>query len=156
MVNIKNLKKKRSPSEARENAKTTPWTKIKAEYLQGVTPQMLAKKYKLTEKQVSDKAYREKWKDEKAKINEKTRENLQDKIQSLTNNALEVLCEVMNHPDTEDKDKVSAAKAILDISGLKSIKQEIKADVNAEMKAPKWDKEMAKQVMNDIRELVGE
>ncbi len=136
--------------------KTTPWTKIKAEYLQGVTPQMLAKKYKLTEKQISDKAYRDKWKDEKAKIYEKTRKNIQDKIQALSNNALEVLSEVMNDPEAENKDKVSAARAILDVSGLKSVKQEITADVKSEVKPPKWDKEMAKQVMNDIRELVDE
>lgn len=106
-------------------AKTTPWTKIKAEYLQGVTPQMLAKKYKLTAKQVSNKAYAENWADENKKIQENLRQNVQDKIQALSNNALEVLSEVMNDPETENKDKVSAARAILDVSGLKSVKQEV-------------------------------
>lgn len=137
-------------------AKTTPWTKIKAEYLQGVTPQMLAKKYKLTAKQVSDKATKEKWTFEKSEICVNIRENIQDKIQGLTNNALKVLNEVMNAPESKHADKVAAARAILDVSGLKSVKQEIKADVNAEVQPPKWDKEMAKQVMNDIRELVDE
>ncbi len=106
-------------------AKMTPWTKIKAEYLQGVTPQMLAKKYKLTAKQVSDKATKDKWTIEKSEICANIRENIQDKIQALSNNALEVLSEVMNDPETEYKDKVSAARAILDVSGLKSVKQEI-------------------------------
>lgn len=105
--------------------KTIPWTRIKAEYLQGVTPQGLAKKYKLTVKQLSDKAYRDKWKDERAKIYEKTRENIQDKIQKYSNEAIEVLREVMKAPESKNLDKVSAAKALLDISGLKSSKQEI-------------------------------
>ncbi len=137
-------------------AKTTPWTKIKAEYLQGATPQMLAKKYKLTAKQVSNKAYAENWADENKKIQENLRQNIQDKIQALSNNALEVLSKVMNNPLAENKDKVSAARAILDVSGLKSVKQEITADVKSEVKPPKWDKELAKQVMKDIRELVDE
>ena len=137
-------------------AKTTPWTKIKAEYLQGVTPQMLAKKYKLTAKQVSNKAYAENWANENKKIQENLRQNVQDKIQALSNNALEVLSEVMNDPETENKDKVSAARAILDVSGLKSVKQEITADVKSEVRPPQWNKEVAKQVMKDIKELVDE
>jgi len=136
--------------------KLTPWTKIKAEYLQGVTPQSLAKKYKLTAKQVSNKAYAENWADENKKIQENLRQNVEDKIKTLSNNALEVLSEVMNDPEAENKDKVSAARAILDVSGLKSVKQEVTADVKSEVKAPKWDKKMAKQVMKDIRELVDE
>lgn len=137
-------------------AKTTPWTKIKAEYLQGATPKELAKKYKLTAKQVSNRATREKWTNENEQIRANVSKNIQSKIQQLSNNALEVLSEVMNHPDTEDKDKVSAARAILDVSGLKSIKQEIKADVKSELSTPKWNKEMSKQVMKDFRELVDE
>ncbi len=115
-------------------AKTTPWTKIKAEYLQGATPKELAKKYKLTPQQVSNKVKREKWKLKKDQISHKTTENIQTKIESLSNNALDVLCDIMNHPDSEDKDKVSAARAILDVSGLKSVKQEIKADVESVVK----------------------
>lgn len=87
--------------------KTIPWLKLKAEYLQGVTPQMLAKKYKLTSKQIRDKANRGNWANEKATIRDKTRQNLQNKIDVLSNNALEVLSEVMNNLETENKDKVS-------------------------------------------------
>lgn len=112
--------------------KTTPWIKIKAEYLQGATPKELADKYKIKAKTISDKANRENWVSEKAKISEKIRENMQDKIQTYSNEAIEVLREVMNGYATDNKDKVSAAKAILDLSGLKSSKQEtqIKGDVN--------------------------
>ena len=136
--------------------KTIPWLKLKAEYLQGVTPQMLAKKYKLTSKQIRDKANRGNWANEKATIRDKTRQNLQNKIDVLSNNALEVLSEVMNNLETENKDKVSAARAILDVSGLKSVKQEITADVKSEVRPPQWNKEVAKQVMKDIKELIDE
>lgn len=137
-------------------AKTTPWTKIKAEYLQGATPKELAKKYSLTSQQISNKVKRDKWKLEKDQISHKTTENIQDKIQALSNNALDVLCKVMNDPLAENKDKVSAARAILDVSGLKSVKQEITADVKSEVRPPQWNKEVAKQVMKDIKELVDE
>lgn len=137
-------------------AKTTPWTKIKAEYLQGATPKELAKKYSLTSQQISNKVKRDKWKLEKDQISHKTTKNVQDKIEALSNNALEVLSEVMNNPETENKDKVSAARAILDVSGLKSVKQEITADVKSEVRPPQWNKEIAKQVMKDIKELVDE
>lgn len=48
--------------------KTTPWTKIKAEYLSGVAPKELADKYGLKSKQISDKANKDKWVVEKAEI----------------------------------------------------------------------------------------
>ena len=46
-------------------AKTTPWNKIKKEYLDGVTPKELAIKYKIKARSISDKAYEEDWKEEK-------------------------------------------------------------------------------------------
>lgn len=107
---------------------TTPWNEIKAEYLQGATPKELAQKYNLTAEQVSNKVKRDKWKIEKVQISQKTTENIQEKIKGLTNTALEALLEVINDPDCENKDKVSAARAILDISGLKCSKQEISAN----------------------------
>lgn len=104
---------------------TTPWNKIKAEYLQGGTPKELAQKYNITAKQVSDKASKEKWVNEKALICENILENTKNKISNLTNLALEALETVINDPYCKNADKVSASKAILDISGLKSSKQEI-------------------------------
>lgn len=106
-------------------AKTTPWNKIKADYLNGVTPKELAEKYKLTPKQIHDKASKENWTTEKSRICENVRENVQERIKDLTNLALETLCNVINDPESDNKDKVSASKAILDVSGLKSSKQEL-------------------------------
>lgn len=108
-----------------KKVKTIPWVKIKAEYLQGVTPKELAIKYKITAKQVTNKANRDKWAKEKERIQDKARENVQEKIKDLTNLALEALVEVINDIECENRDKISAAKAILDISGLKSLRQDL-------------------------------
>ena len=105
--------------------KTTPWNKIKAEYLQGVTPKELAEKYKLKPRSISDKAYNENWNEEKARICENIREITQERIKELTNLAIDTLCEVVNDSKCEKNTKVQAAKALLDISGLKNSKQVI-------------------------------
>lgn len=105
--------------------KTTPWNKIKSEYLQGVTPKELALKYKLNAKTIHEKASKESWVDEKASICKNVQEITQERIAGLTNLALDTLCEVINDSECKKDTKVQAAKALLDISGLKNSKQVI-------------------------------
>lgn len=106
-------------------AKTTPWNKIKKEYLDGVAPKELAVKYKIKARSISDKAYEEDWKEEKTRISENVRDDVQSRIKELTNLALDTLKDVINDPEAKPSDKVSASKALLDVSGLKSVKQEV-------------------------------
>lgn len=106
-------------------AKTTAWNKIKADYLNGVTPKELASKYKVVAKQIHEKASKENWTVEKARICKNLQENVQERIKTLTNLALDTLCEVIKAEDSKYQDKVSASKAILDISGLKTQKHEV-------------------------------
>lgn len=106
-------------------AKATPWIKIKAEYLQGITPKELAEKYNLTAKQISDKANEDKWVGEKAEISENIRNDVEARIKKLTNEALMALEKVIKNTKAKDADKISASKAILDISGLKISKREL-------------------------------
>lgn len=106
-------------------AKTTAWNKIKADYLNGVTPKELAEKYKLPVEKIYYKIDNDSWAKEKTKINENIRSDVQERIKELTDLALETLCNVINDPESDNKDKVSASKAILDVSGLKSLKQEV-------------------------------
>lgn len=106
-------------------AKATPWNKIKADYLNGVAPKELAEKYKIPAKSIHEKASKESWVDEKASISKNLQEDVQTKIKELSNLALDTLKEVINSPESDNKDKVSAARAILDVSGLKSLKQEV-------------------------------
>ena len=103
----------------------TAWNKVKKEYLEGVTPKELAKKYKTTAKTISDKAYEEDWKEEKTKISENIRENVQERIQKLTNKSLDALESIIEDRNAKDSDVVSAARAILDLSGLKSSNQNV-------------------------------
>ena len=105
--------------------KTTPWNKIKVDYLNGVTPKELAEKYKIDINKLYYKIDNDSWAKEKTKINENIRNDVQERIKELTDLALETLCEVIKAGDSKYQDKVSASKAILDVSGLKSLKQEV-------------------------------
>lgn len=105
--------------------KVTPWLEIKADYLQGVTPKELAEKYKITAKTIHEKASKEGWTAEKTSICKNLQDDVQARIKELTNLALETLAEVISDPESKNMDKVSASKAILDVSGLKSLKQEV-------------------------------
>ena len=106
-------------------AKATPWNKIKADYLNGVTPKDLAEKYKISIDKLYNKIDNDSWAKAKTEINENIRNDVQERIKELTNLALETLCEVIKAGDSKYQDKVSASKAILDVSGLKSLKQEV-------------------------------
>jgi replicative superfamily II helicase len=106
-------------------AKGVPWNNIKADYLNGVTPKELAEKYKIDINKLYKKIENDKWAVELREIKGKIGNDVQERIKELTNLALETLCEVINDPETSSRDKVSASKAILDVSGLKTLKQEV-------------------------------
>ena len=109
----------------KKNYKGIPWMKIKAEYLQGVTPKELAQKYHTTSKVIRDKANQGNWYRQKSTISDNIQQKTENKIQNLTDKALNALEQVIDDTMADYKDKVSAAKAILDISGLKSSKQDL-------------------------------
>lgn len=107
-----------------------PWAKVKKDYLEGVTPKEIALKYGTTAKTVTDKACKEKWTSEKSIIYENVLQNVQDRIQNITNKALTTLEEIIENDTAKDADRVAASRAVLDISGLKTQKQEISGDMN--------------------------
>lgn len=106
-------------------AKTIEWNKIKKDYLNGVTPKELAEKHKVDIEKIYKKIENDKWAAELREIKAKIGNEVQERIKELTNLALETLCNVINDPESKSMDKVSASKAILDVSGLKSIKQDV-------------------------------
>lgn len=106
-------------------AKCTQWNKIKADYLNGVTPKELAEKYDLDINKIYKKIENDKWASELREIKGKIGNDVQELIKELTNIALATLLKVIQDPESDNKDKVSASKAILDVSGLKSLKQDI-------------------------------
>lgn len=135
-------------------AKCTPWNKIKKEYLEGAKPRDLALKYKVKAKTISNTANKEKWTIEKGKISENLSKKIEDRIEGLTNKAFNALEQVLDDKNAEYKDKVSAAKAIIDVSGLKKDKKELTGDLNVQkvFVTPEMHQatlEHIKQVIND-------
>lgn len=102
-----------------KSKKDIPWTEIKAEYLNGVTPKELAIKYNFDKKELYKKVQNEKWAQELKKIKVNVGNSIQDRIKSLTDLALEKLQGVLSDEKASNSDKISAAKVIVDISGLK-------------------------------------
>jgi Mor family transcriptional regulator len=109
-------------------SKAIAWNKIKADYLNGVTPKELANKYKIDITKIYNKIDNDSWAKEKTEINENIRNDVQERIKELTNLALETLSEVIKANDSKYQDKVSASKAILDVSGLKAMKIDAQID----------------------------
>ena len=105
--------------------KPIPWLEIKTEYLKGCSPKELALKYSVTSKAIREKASKENWVDEKATIFNNLQQSVENYIKELSKKALKQLETVIDDTEAEYKDKVSASRAILDVSGLKSSKQEI-------------------------------
>lgn len=101
------------------------WLNIKAEYLQGVTPKELAEKYNVAAKTIHEKASKEGWVIEKTSISKNLQEKTEEQIKAITQLALRRLEGVLNDENIKTNDLVSAIGKALDISGLKSFKQEI-------------------------------
>ena len=112
--------------------KPIPWLEIKTEYLKGCSPKELALKYSVTSKAIREKASKENWVDEKATIFNNLQQSIENYIKELSKKALKQLETVIDDTEAEYKDKVSASRAILDVSGLKSSKQEITGNVGVE------------------------
>ena len=102
-----------------QKPKLTPWNKIKKLYLEGVSPKELEAMYGYPAKDIGDKASKEGWTAKKREIAGKVEQTVQDRIVGLTTKALNVLETVLNDSD-DDKDKIAAARAVIDVSGLKS------------------------------------
>ena len=106
-------------------SKTTPWNKIKAEYLKGSSPKELAQKYSLKPKAISNKATIEKWAGQRKQIKANISKNIEEEINDGAKEAINLLRQVINSLDEETKDRISAAKGLLDVSGLKTQKHEV-------------------------------
>jgi hypothetical protein len=91
------------------------WKLIKEKYISGEKPSNIAKEFKIRAGAISERASREEWTQEKAKECKKNARNYKEKVQEITNLALEALERKLNQEDPETQ----AIKAALDISGLK-------------------------------------
>lgn len=99
--------------------KPIPWLKIKKEYLEGIKPCILAKKYNTTSNTIRSKACKENWSEKKTTISNNVQQKVEDRINGLTNKAFNALEQVLDDPNAKHQDKVAAARAVIDVSGLK-------------------------------------
>ena len=72
-------------------SKTTPWNKIKAEYLKGSSPKELAQKYSLKPKAISNKATIEKWAGQRKQIKANVSKNIEEEINDGAKEAINLL-----------------------------------------------------------------
>ena len=108
----------------------TEWLKVQKDYIQGVLPKELAEKYNTPVEAIYEKARKQNWKSKKDKLSQNIDQQLQDKIKVYSDEALKVLFDIIGEEDTRKSDKIAAARAILDVSGLKAIKTDSKIELS--------------------------
>ena len=132
----------------------TQWNKIKIEYLEGTPPKEIAKKYKIKAKAIHEKASRENWTKEKTSIYKNLQEATENKIKNLTNKALNTLEDVLEDPEAGTQNKINAAKAVLDISGLKTQKNELSGGL--EVQKVFVTPEMTEKTLEHIKKVIND
>lgn len=105
--------------------KDVPWLEIKTEFMKQIPPRDLAIKYKIPAQVISRKATKEKWVEERARMSENVRESIEQNIKDGAEESITYLRSVVKDENIEPKDRISAAKGLLDVSGLKSSKTEL-------------------------------
>jgi len=100
--------------------KARPWHKVKADYLLGYTPKELEEKYCIPREQIYNKGFKYKWTNEKAQQTEVILHNHKVKIDGILIKSLNNLERIIT-TSTNDRDIISAAKLIIDMSGLKKV-----------------------------------
>jgi hypothetical protein len=105
--------------------KPIPWLEIKTEYLKGCSPKELAEKYEVDIKKLYKKIENDKWAPELSEIKGNIGSEVKEQISCITKLALSRLKDVLSDDDIRTSDLVQAIGKALDVSGLKSSKQEI-------------------------------
>ena len=104
--------------------KAIPWTKLTADYMSGIQPKELSKKYDVPvaviHRKLSANGTTQKLRDIKSNIQDEIR----DKIEKASSKVIDKLFKIVENEDATNSDVVAAARAILDVSGLKSQKLE--------------------------------
>lgn len=103
---------------------TTPWNKIKAEYLQGVPPRELAIKYNISANTIHNKFSLDGTTKKAREIQSSLQDEIREKIEKASSKVIDRLFNIVESDEANNSDIVAAARAILDVSGLKSQKLE--------------------------------
>ena len=104
--------------------KPIPWTKLTADYMSGIQPKELSKKYDVPvaviHRKLSANGTTRKLREVKSGLQDEIRE----KIEKASSKVIDRLFKIVEADDATNSDIVAAARAILDVSGLKSQKVE--------------------------------
>lgn len=92
--------------------KTTPWNKIKAEYLAGATPKELALKYKISAKSISDKFSKGGVVEEKRKISKEIEEQIKEKTILSAEEVLELITKIATNEQEKTSNRLKAAELL--------------------------------------------
>jgi hypothetical protein len=106
------------------------WSKVKKDYIQGVTPADLVAKYPeldMTAKKLGDRASQLGWAKKKQEISRKIEDDFEESIKELTRMSFNTLKDIINTSDNEGN-KINAVRAVLDVSGLKNSKKTLDVD----------------------------
>ena len=98
------------------------WAKIKKEYFEGAGNKELSEKYNVPIATLESRIAREGWARKKKEMQGEIIDAVQEKIKGIADTAINVLDDILKNDDAKHPDKIAAARAILDISGLKSQK----------------------------------
>lgn len=130
-------------------AKGIAWLKIKKDYLEGISPKELSEKYKVDIEKLYKKIENDKWAAELREIKGNIGNKVQDKIDRISNKALDTCEQVMDDKQASYKDKLTAANIALSVSGLKSSKQEISGEIE-KIFITKKEEEQVQEHINDF------
>ena len=96
--------------------KPIPWTKLTADYMSGIQPKELSKKYNVPvaviHRKLSANGTTQKLRDIKSSLQDEIRE----KIEKASSKVIDKLFEIVGDSDATNSDVVAAARAILDVS----------------------------------------
>lgn len=99
-------------------SKTTPWNKIKVEYLEGATPKELGLKYQIKPKVISDRFSGMGVVEEKRIISKEIQENVKVTLEGISTLSIKRLKELLNRDDIKPNELIAAIRLGFDITLL--------------------------------------
>ena len=104
--------------------KPIPWTKLTADYMNGIQPKELSKKYDVPVAVIHRKLSANGTTQKLREVKSGLQDEIRDKIEKASSKVIDALFNIVEDKDACNSDIVAAARAILDVSGLKSQKLE--------------------------------
>lgn len=105
------------------NNKTTPWNKIKTEYLEGATPKELGLKYRIKPKAISDRFSGMGIVEEKRIISKEIKTSVEDELKEISSLCTKWLKDLLRDKKLKPNEKIAAIKVGLELTILNKNKE---------------------------------